>query len=181
MDNVKNWAIGLIAVVALVLGFAAYNKTVPYGATPGPDHYKLQQFFGGVMNGNVLATSTGSATMVKGFLKGYDTVIVNATGAASAKTLTFFASSTATDWLPKAGNTQTTCFMNATTTAGVTLVFAAGTGIDLQVATSTGSTGGAFDLTIQPDSTACFKFIRKAATATAFDIEANMVEYEDAD
>ena len=135
---------------------------------------------GGTLRSNSLATSTGSATLNVSYLAGYDTVIVTPTGAAGAKTLTFFASSTASTWLPTAGDMQETCFLNASTSVA-TLVFAAGTGIDLQVATSTGGTGGAFDLTIAPDSTGCFKFIRKAATASAFDIEANLVEYGDAD
>ena len=134
---------------------------------------------GGQLRSNSLATSTGSATMDVTYLSGYDTVVVNATGAVGAKTLTFFASSTASTWLPTAGDMQETCFLNATTAAS-NLVFAAGTGIDLQVATSTSQTG-AFDLTLSPDSTGCFKFIRKAATASAFDIEANFIEYENAD
>ena len=115
-------------------------------------------------------------------VNGYDTIVVNATGAATAKTVTFFASSTASTWLPTAGDMQETCFLNATTSAGVNLIFAAGTGIDLQVASSTTmGSSASLDLTISPDSTACFKFIRKAATASAFDIEANLVEYGNAD
>jgi len=135
----------------------------------------------GQLRSSTVSTSTGSATLSVSYLSGYDTVIVNPTGAASAKTLTFFASSTASTWLPTAGDMQETCFLNATGTAATTVVFAAGTGIDLQVATSTGGAGGAMDLTIAAGGTACFKFIRKAATASAFDIEANLTEYSDAD
>ena len=134
----------------------------------------------GQLRSNSLATSTGSATMNVTYLNGYDTIVVTPTGAAAAKTLTFFASSTASTWLPTAGDMQETCFLNASTSVA-TLVFAAGTGIDLQVATSTNNGGGVYDLTVDPDATMCFKFIRKAATASAFDIEANVVEYENAD
>ena len=134
----------------------------------------------GVLHSSVLATSTGSNTLGVLDLNGYETVIVTPTGAAAAKTLTFAASSTMSAWLPTAGDWQDTCFLNASTSVA-TLVFATGTGIDLQVATSTNGNGGAMDLTISPDGTACFKFIRKAATASAFDIEANLLEYEDGD
>lgn len=134
---------------------------------------------GGALFSNTLSTSTGSATMNVSYLSGYDTVIVDATGANSAKTLTFFASSTASSWLPTAGDTQRTCFVNAT--SGPSLIFAAGTGIDLEVATSTGGAGGAMDLTIAPNGMGCFTFVRGVVTATAFDIHAGLIEYSDGD
>lgn len=134
----------------------------------------------GILHSYSLATSTGSNTIGLNDLNGYDTVIVTPTGAAGAKTLTFAASSSMSTWLPTAGDRQETCFLNASTSVA-TLVFAGGTGIDLQVATSTNGNGGAMDLTISPNGTGCFTFIRKAATASAFDIEANLLEYEDGD
>lgn len=39
MDNVKNWAVGLIVVVALVLGFLGYNKAITFSAVTGPDRF----------------------------------------------------------------------------------------------------------------------------------------------
>lgn len=179
----KKIVLALVAVLVIAIGAYLFPRVqFPVGSNPGPDHYEYQQFFGGMLWGNVLSTSTpASMTMKISDVNGFDTVIVNPTGAAANKVLTFFASSTARHWLPVAGQTQRTCFMNATGTAATTLTFAAGTGIDLQVATSTGGTGGALDLTIGAGGTGCFTFIRKAATASAFDIEANLIEYEDAD
>ena len=128
------------------------------------------------------ATSTAaSMTLRVSDVVGYDTIIVTPTGAASAKTLTFFASSTASTWLPAAGDRQETCFINSTTTAATTLIFAAGTGIDMEVATSTNNGGGAYDLTISAGGMGCFTFVRGAATASAFDIHAGLVEFSDAD
>ena len=180
-----NKTLGTVLVVILVIATAGvylYPKVQQYGSDAGPDHYGLQQFFGGFLKGNVLATSTvASMTLKVSDVQDYDTVIVTPTGAASAKTLTFFASSTARSWLPAAGQRQEVCFLNSTTTAATTLVFAAGTGIDMQVATSTNNGGGAYDLTISAGGTGCFTFIRKAATASAFDIEANLLEYSDGD
>jgi len=185
MENMKNILISVgAAVVVMVFGFMFMPRTVTqsFGANPGPDYYGVQSFFGGFLRGNYIATTTtGTAVTLRvQDVMDKDTISV-LQGGGSTLTYTFFASSTAKQWLPKAGMTQDACFLNATTTAGATLTFAAGTGIDLQVATSTGSAGGAMDLTIAPNATACFRFIRKAATASAFDIEANLVEYADAD
>lgn len=124
------------------------------------------------------STTVETATMKLSDVQGYDTVILAPTGANANKTLTFFASSTASAWLPAAGDLQETCFLNATT--GPSIIFAAGIGIDLQIASSS-PLGGANDLTIAPNATACFKFIRKASTASTFDIEANLTEFEDGD
>ena len=91
------------------------------------------------------------------------------------------ASSTASTWLPAAGDRQETCFINSTTTAATTLIFAAGTGIDLEVATSTNTGGGDYDLTISAGGMGCFTFIRGAETSSAFDIHAGLIEFSDAD
>ena len=185
MENMKNILISVgSAIVVVVLAFVFFSpkQEQPIGATPGGDFYNLVQLLGGLVKGNVSATSTpADMTMKVGDINGYDTIIVTPTGAAASKTLTFFASSTARSWLPKAGMRQQTCFLNSTTTAATTLIFAGATGIDMQVATSTNNGGGAYDLTISAGGTACFEFIRKASTASTFDIEANLVEYEDGD
>lgn len=152
------------------------------GANAGPTFFDPLEFSAGVSYRSSYATATpASMTLRVSDVQNFDTIVVSPTGAASAKTLTFFASSTAPGWLPRSGNMQKTCFLNATTTSGVTLVFAAGTGIDLQVATSTGSTGGAMDLTIPAGGTGCFDFIRASSTASTFDIQANLTEFSDGD
>lgn len=121
-------------------------------------------------------SSVTTGTLQLSDVNGYDTVLLTPTGAAATKVLTFFASSTASTWLPAAGDMQETCFYNSTTTAATTITFAAGTGIDLETATSTPT-----DLIIGAGNTACFKFIRQPATASTFDISAAMTEYTDAD
>jgi hypothetical protein len=172
--------IAIIAIGGLFLPGVRTTVVENLGSNPGPDFYSAVSFKGGVSFGRSLSTSTpASLTLKVSDVQDFDTVIVRPTGAASSKTLTFFASSTASSWLPVAGDSQTTCFLNATTTSGVTLVFAGGTGIDLQTASSSPT-----DLTILPDNTACFRFIRKSQVAgvtNAFDIEASMTEYTDGD
>ncbi len=175
--------LALVVVVIIAIGgyvFPKVNMPSILGANPGPVFSNFLEFEGGVVNRNTLSTTTpASMTLRTADIAGYDTVIVRPTGAASAKTLTFFASSTAGTWLPRAGDTQRTCFVNATTTAGATIIFAAGTGIDLQTSSSTIS-----DLTLSADNTACFTFTRKAQStsiANSFDIYASMTEFNDGD
>lgn len=168
-----------VAVVVVVLAFMfvkpVQQVTNQVGASTGPDHYNLEQFFGGVLLGNVNATSTPiSMTLRTSDLAGKDTVLMTPT--IGSITVTFPASSTAASWLPTAGQRQRTCFQNATSTAAATIVFAAGTGIDLETASSTPS-----DLTLVGGNTACFDFIRGIKTASKFDITAAMVEYNDGD
>lgn len=123
---------------------------------------------------NSTSTTATTQTLEVGDVLNYDTVsIVPNTG---DLTLTFFASSTASTLVPTAGDMQETCIQNATTTAGIDITFAAGTGIDLKTSSSSPS-----DLTIQPTDIACFKFIREVATASTFDITANMTGYVAAD
>jgi hypothetical protein len=180
MNKTLKLVLSVAVVIATGLGGYFYGKSQVVLGSSNPTVLTYQEFEGGVKFGNVLSTTTpASMTLGVADLYGYDTVIVRPTGAASAKTLTFFASSTASHWLPIAGDTQRTCILNATTTSGVTLVFAAGTGIDIQTASSSPT-----DLTILPDQTACFTFIRKAQVAgvtNSFDIEANMTEFTDGD
>lgn len=131
--------------------------------------------------GNIKSYTNASSSVTTGTLKqsdilNYDTVLWTPTGANSTKTLTFPASSTLTSFIPSAGDRQSTCFFNATTTAATTITYAAGTGIDLEVATSTAQTG-AFDLVQSADAMMCFEFLRKTNT----DIVAGYVEYNDAD
>lgn len=116
---------------------------------------------------NATTTMTTAETLVPADVLAYDTVILNP-NASGNTTLTLFASSTATTWLTAAGDSQTTCFINGTTTAGATYTFAGGTGSTLLVASSSVSAVGA--KTIYPQKEACITFTRGNATATTFDI-----------
>ena len=127
----------------------------------------LMSLSGGSLYSNTSATTTaGSETIKASDVNGYDTVILTPTVASA--TITFPASSTLATCLPAAGNTQKTCFVNGTTTAGVILTFAGGTGTSVQVASSSATALGA--LTLYPQKVGCFTFIRGNATPTTFDI-----------
>ena len=164
-------------LVIAIAGAYVFPKIQGFGSNPGPTFFGPLEFNGGVKYGSVNSTSTlASMTLRLSDIQDVDTVVINPTGAAADKTLTFFASSTAPGWLPKTGDRQETCFLNATTTADTTLTFAAGTGIDLETASSSPT-----DLTVLAGNVACFKFIRASSTASSFDINASLVEYTNAD
>lgn len=136
---------------------------------------------GGLISSYTKSTTTYSTAMVlkAADILNYTTVIVSPY--TSALTYTFPASSTLSTLVPVAGDSFEQCWINATTTAAATLTFAAGTGIDLKVASSTGSTGGDMDLTVAAGDMACLKYVRKAATASAFDIIVGVTEFVSAD
>lgn len=189
---------GIVAVLALILSSVALvggNQSVPSGILGGITNLDSLTLDEDLVVGGTL-TQTGKLTTNAGHLRsytnattsvttgtlsvsdvnGYDVVLLTPTGAAATKTLTFFASSTASTWLPTAGDMQETCFVNGTTTAATTITFAAGTGIDLETASSSPT-----DLILLAGNTACFKFIRQTATASTFDITAAMIEYTNGD
>lgn len=123
----------------------------------------------GLLKTGVNATSTIAAsaqTLVPADVNGYDTLIL--TPNVASITLTLFASSTASTFLPTAGLSQTTCIINGTTTAAVNITLAGGTGTTLLVASSSASTLGS--LVIGPQKKGCITFTRGNATATTFDI-----------
>lgn len=179
--NTKNVLIGIGVVVLLFLGvtYPKGNPVLNVGASSGPDHYGLEQFLGGFLRGNTLATTTGTAVTLKASdIVGWDTISV--TPIVGATTLTFPASSTLRNLVPKAGNMQETCFYNASSTSSITITFVAGTGMDLETATSTAEIA-AVPAVLQPLESGCFKFIRKVATASAFDISALYTHFVNAD
>lgn len=117
---------------------------------------------------SVATTTIGSSVTIKpSDVTAYDVVILNPNVTGNT-TITFFASSTASTWLPTAGNEQRICFLNGTTTAGTFYTFAGGTGTKALVASSSASALGA--LTLYPQKLGCFTFVRGNTTATTFDL-----------
>jgi hypothetical protein len=104
--------------------------------------------------GGVLSTSTASTAFI---LKASDLnySLLQVTPNTDDLTYTFPASSTLSAMIPNAGDTRTITVYNATTTATIDVIFAAGTGMEIK------SVGGAA-LTIDESSFGTLKFIRKA-------------------
>ena len=183
----KHLIVGVLAVVALAIGALGimFPKSVieviesqNLGAA-GPLHTEFQEFEGGVQYGNThtLSTSTTAGTIqaaeVRRWLKA-DTVVVTLTGASSNRTMTFPASSTLRDLLPRAGDMTKTCIHNATT--GPAIVLAGGTGFNLNTASSSATALGS--TLIGANEIGCITFIRGGATATTFDIEALFTSFK---
>ena len=119
-------------------------------------------------------TSNASLALIQADILNYDTVLMTPQG--SQSTITFPASSTLTSFVPTAGDMAKQCWFNATTTTtnlGM-ITFAAGTGIDLELASSTATQPL---LTLRGTDSACFNFIRKANT----DIVMQMTTFTDGD
>ena len=109
----------------------------------------------------------------------YDTVFI--TPNTGDLTLTFPASSTLSAFIPTAGDMAEQCWYNASTTAGIDITFAAGTGVDLEVASSTSGGLQSPVLTMLADSGTCFTYVRKPATTAAFDILLLMTRFVNGD
>ena len=146
----SNKIISALAVVGVVLGgFAVLTngdtivnnpvveRTV--GAVAGPNNFVHQFFHAGFTSGSACsATSTTAAAGTLGSELGPDTSCVDVTPNGADLTLTLAASTSA--WYPKAkGEVRTLFVRNATSTAGIDIIFAAGTGINLKRATTSGS------------------------------------------
>lgn len=141
----------------------------------------LATFNAGILHSYVNSTSTTATayTLVPDDIVDYESVII--TPNKGDLTLTFPASSTLSEFVPTAGDWAEQCWYNASTTAGIDLTFAAGTGIDLEVASSTTGAAGSIALTILADNSGCFKYIRKPATASAFDILVQFTRFVNGD
>ena len=181
-------AVAVVMVIAIAGVFLPAGKSVVQtvvGAFPSPTIYEALELLGGSTRGFYYATSTTATTytvtandMVAKSGAAYDTIAL--TPNVGDLTLTLPASSTLRHFLPKAGMTAKQCWLNASTTAGIDLTFAAGTGIDFEVASST-IVDGLPVLTVLADSKGCFDFTRKPATASAFDFNVSFTRFVDGD
>ena len=175
----NNYIIGGIAVLALIVALVGAFKpsvipsVVNVGGSAGPTHTEKQEFLGGILNSGGVATSslstavTVSANDFRGWVS--SSGCVSYTPNLGNITLTFPASSTVSDVVPKANDNATFCIRNATTTANTIITFAVGTGMNLNVASSSATVLGSTKLT--PGEVGIFRIIREALTATTFDIK----------
>lgn len=164
-----------------ISGSSAFSGVATFASTVGITG--LTTLDGGSLLSNTNSTSTLATayTLVAADIQNYDTVMMVPN--IGALTITFPATSSITTFLPTAGDSQRQCWYNATGTVAATIIFAAGTGWDFEVASSTAGTQGAVstNLTIKAGNSGCFTFLRKPATATTFDIVAQFQAFTDAD
>lgn len=197
MNNKLIMAIGL-SVVAVVFAAIAFITAIGAPGAPAVGN-KTESFWdsklGYLVNGVTIFTNSGyftpqagtnrsytvasstsggatAITLTQADILAFDTVLM--TNNVGATTFTFPATSTLTTLVPVAGDAADQCWVNSTTTVNSNgdIIFAAGTGIDIETASSTSR-----DLTIKGSNVGCFKFIRKTNT----DIHVLLTEYMDGD
>lgn len=177
--------------LAIILSLAALGTALLYhpfvsstggpafGAAAGPDFYNQAAFYAGrVDKTQVATTSMGAAVTVTAneFTGWANAGAVSFTqGLPAASTLTFPASSTIANVVPNAGDRQTFCIRNATTTAALTTILAGSTGVNLLTASSSVSAVGSTKLTT--GKVGCITLVRQAKTSTTFDIDALLTTF----
>lgn len=105
--------------------------------------------------GSVLSTSTASTAMVPTAAT-FNYGLIEITPNTADLTYTFPASSTLSAMIPDAGDSRIVYVYNATTTAGIDVIFAAGAGMEIK------AVGTATSLSLDEASIASLTFIRKA-------------------
>ena len=181
----KDYIIGGIAVLALAVAFLNGGTTIierPLGS--GSISNVLHEFLGGfVVKDNYATTTPASATLSAREAAGFSTVSFYPS--VGDVTLTLPASTTLGALLgSEAGAMKRVCYYNATTTAGIDITFASGTGVDLEVASSTTATAGIISLVINADNSGCIEFARKSSAVGAAsdkDITARFIRFVDGD
>lgn len=173
-------------------GIAGSQGTNGSNASPilgaaGNDFNSLVAFYGGfVLNDNYATTTPANATLSGRETAGFSTVSFFPN--VGSVTLTTAASTTLGALLgPTPGAMKRVCYYNATTTAGIAITFVAGTGVDMEVASSTATTGtgNVGSLTILADASGCIEYQKKSSSdstaANRNDILARFTRYVNGD
>lgn len=179
-QNLGSIIAGIVAVFALVVALNTGGTPVPLGAA-GTTHTEYEEFLGGItLRNNLSSTTAASATINRGEIGNFDSVTYYPS--VGAVTLTIPASSTLGTLFQSDGQIKRWCVYNGTTTAAMNLTFAAGAGIDLEVASSTSGGAQSPVLTLTPDNSGCFEFQRKGGIgANNDDIVARFTRFVDGD
>ena len=111
-------------------------------------------------NPNATSTTATSYTLVKADVANKSSVVM--TPNTGTLTVTGHSSSTDETTIPNAGDWFEQCWYNATTTSGVLITFADGTGTNFNTASSTYD--GSEDLSIDAGEMACLKYLREPNT-----------------
>lgn len=158
MEAFIKFGTGLVAVVALVLGFTAHNRAPqeiqpPFGSVTGPN-VGFEMFFMNniTVGGTDFATSSQGSVTYTAASVANSRVIEHIATAATTATLPTNAALSAAGFLPNVGDTKTV-FIHASTTA---ITLAGNTGLTLFTASSTKN--------IAAGSVGELRFVRLGAT-----------------
>lgn len=161
----KKFIAGLVVVAIIAIGGYYFPMVKNYvGANAGPDHYVLETFFSGLIEAGRYSTTTSAElnniTISAGEMRrilGKGECYLDVAPSRIHTTITLTASSSLSDVLPRAGDRTTCIVRNATSTADGNFRFAAGTGWEVNV----GSTTPASTATTTPGEYAILTFYRK--------------------
>lgn len=164
----KKLGVALVVIIAIAIGVYGFLKTEKPLGNAATDHYFAEVFHAGFSLNNSRSTTTSATTytLTAADVGQFDTIIQTLSGGAA--TFTMPATSTMKAVIPAAGQRFTQCWLPLTNG----LTFVAGTGIDLETASSSPT-----DLTVLVNNTACLTFIRQTDT----DITVLMSEFTDGD
>ena len=171
----KNYITGaLIIGLCIVVGFAFFGgkTTIEYGASSGPDHYNLESFYAGLIDGGEITTLTAATTTSITALQICESGVINfpAIGAGATTTLPGAAAMN-TQCLMVNGASKTFLFRNTSDAASTTVFVVASTTSDTLLMPE-----GA-DVIIEGANSAFVTFLRTAAST----IVINITELVDAD
>src|SRR3989304_5704140 len=120
----KKFIIGaLIIGVAIVVGFIVKNKAVPYGGSPGPDHYNMEYFHAGMTDGGEMTTLTAGGTVSITAAQACNSSILSfAASAVGSSTTLPTAASMTNQCLRTNGESKTLIFRNTGLAASTTVI-----------------------------------------------------------
>lgn len=141
-DNILGALVGAVLVLTVVLLVSAFGGSErPTGASSGPDHYNLEYFLNGSVQGGDLitytaTTSESAVTMPIAWLKASQIDMAAVNGVAI--NLTTPSTTTLVSLLPRIGDSKTIYFRNLNAAATTTTIVA-GAGVDLRISENTGA------------------------------------------
>lgn len=169
---------GLALLGVVVLAFMNLKPAQNLGAVPGGDFLNPVAIYDGLTSKTQVATSSqGSQTVTAAQFRNWtkSSMVSFSPGLVAGATITLPASSTISSIVPNAGDRQTFCIRNATSTAGVPVTLAGATGVNLVVASSSATALGS--KVLLTGKVGCITLVREAATASSFDIDALLTVY----
>jgi hypothetical protein len=182
----KNFIIGaLIIGVAIVIGYVSFanmvdnamnaiaDKIVKLGASAGPDHYNMEYFYGGLVQGGditAIASTTSGQNLTAAQLCNSAIITANISG---AKNLWLpNATSIISYCLPSNGSSKTLLYRNINGTSASSTTWVATTNIVMVMPEASGA-----DVVIEGGNSAWIRMVRTSASALYISI----TEFIDAD
>lgn len=152
----------------------SYQPSEQLGATPGPEHYNKEYFYGGLVQGGGLLTATAGVTVTWTAANVCDNSVIKwiPTATSLLSTTTIPTAATLIDrCLPKIGDFKDIVFINAGANTTNTVAFTMGTYVTAFIPEATGANQIVAGLNY-----AKIRFLRTTATSVAMFIDEGLVQ-----